>query len=409
MERIVERACGLDVHKKTVAACVRVPGARGTRAQHVRTFGTTTPELLALADWLGGHGVTHVAMESTGVYWKPVFYLLEARFTCLLANAVHIAKVPGRKSDVQDCVWLAQLLEHGLLRGSFVPPIPIRELRDLTRYRKSVIEERTRETSRLHKVLEDAGIKLTSVATDVLGKSGRAILAALLAGTSDPNVLAELARGRMRAKLPALRQALVGQFRAHHAFLLTQLLAHIDYLDELIEAISERITAAIQPFTEQVDRLDAMPGVNRRTAEVLIAEVGVDMTVFPSPRHLASWAGVCPGNHESAGKRRSGRTRKGNRWLRMALTEAASSVSRTTNTAFGARYRRIMRHAGHKKAVIAVAHAILVAAYHLLVGGVEYRESGPDYYDRRHAERARRRALQTLERQGYRVTIEPAA
>jgi transposase len=409
MERVVERGCGLDVHKKTVAACVRVPGVRGARAQHVRTFGTTTLELLALSDWLAEHGVTHVAMESTGVYWKPVFYILEARFTCLLVNAAHIAKVPGRKTDVQDCVWLAQLLEHGLLRGSFVPPVPIRELRDLTRYRKSVIEERTRETSRLHKVLEDAGIKLTSVATDVLGKSGRAILAAMLAGTSDPNVLAELARGRMRGKLPALRQALVGRFRSHHAFLLTHLLAHIDYLDELIEAISEQVTAVIQPFTEQMDRLDAMPGVNRRTAEVLIAETGVDMTVFPSPRHLASWAGVCPGNQESAGKRRSGRTRKGNRWLRMALTEAASSVSRTTNTAFGARYRRIMRHAGHKKAVIAVAHAILVTAYHLLAGGIDYRECGPDYYDRRHAERARRRALQTLERQGYRVTIEPAA
>jgi transposase len=245
MDRVIERGCGLDVHKKTVAACVRVPRVRGVRAQLLRTFGTTTPELLALGDWLAELGVTHVAMESTGVYWKPVFSILEARFTCLLANAIHIANVPGRKTDVQDCAWLAQPLEHGLLRGNFVPPVPIRKLRDLTRSRKSLIEERTRETSRLHKVLEDAGIKLTSVATDVLGKSGRAIL------------------------------------RSHHPFLLTQLLAHIDYLDELIEAISEQVTAVIQPFTEQVNRLDAMPGVNRRTAEVLIAEVGVDMTVFP--------------------------------------------------------------------------------------------------------------------------------
>lgn len=409
MERMIERCCGLDVHKKTVAACVRVPGANGARVQHVRTFGTTAGELLALRDWLEAHGVTHVAMESTGVYWRPVFYVLEEAFTCLLANAAHIARVPGRKTDVQDCQWIAQLLEHGLIRGSFVPPAPIRDLRDLTRHRKALIQDRTREANRLHKVLEDAGIKLASVATDVLGVSGRAMLEALIGGTTDPTVLAELARGRLRTKLPALRQALAGRFRPHHAFLVTQLLAHLDYLDELIATISGQVDIVIAPFAEELARLDALPGVNKRTAEVILAEVGVDMRVFPSAGHLASWAGLCPGNNESAGKHRSGKARKGNRWLRSALTEAALASTRASHTAFAARYRRIMRHRGHKKAVVAVAHAMLVTVYHLLAQQTSYRDLGPDYYDRRHAERVRNRAIHTLEGQGYRVILEPAA
>jgi transposase len=245
------------------------------------------------------------AVESTGVYWKPVYYVLEEAFTCVLANAAHIAQVPGRKTDVQDCVWIAQLLEHGLLRGSFVPPVPIRELRDFTRYRKALIQERTREANRLHKVLEDAGIKLASVATDVLGVSGRAMLQALVAGTTDPNALADLARGALRKKLPALRQALAGRFRAHHAFLASQQLAHLDYLDEVVDAVSAQIAEAIAPFTEAVERLDTIPGVDRRTAQAVVAEIGVDMSVFPSDRHLASWAGLCPGNNESAGKHKS--------------------------------------------------------------------------------------------------------
>jgi transposase len=409
MERLTERVCGLDVHKQTVAACVRVPGSKGIRAQHVRTFGTTAAELLALRDCLEAHGVTHVAMESTGVYWKPIYYVLEERFTCLLVNAAHVKQVPGRKTDIKDCEWIAQLLEHGLLRGSFVPPAPIRELRDLTRYRKVLIQDRTREANRLHKLLEDAGIKLASVATDVLGVSGRAMLDALVRGTTDPDVLAELARGKLRAKLPALRQALAGRFRPHHAFLVSQLLAHLDYIDETIATLSERIEEVIAPFAEELARLDTIHGVAQRTAEVLIAELGVDMRQFPSDQHLASWAGLCPGNNESAGKHKSGKTRRGNRWLRTALTEAALAAIRTSNSAFAARYRRIMRHRGHKKAVTAVAHTMLVTAYHLLARQTTYQELGADYFDRRHAERVRRRAVQALERQGYRVTLESAA
>src|SRR4029434_9393508 len=248
MKRLIERVCGLDVHKETVAACVRVPGSKGTREQHIQTFGTTAADLLALRDWLEAHGVTHVAMESTGVYWKPIYYVLEERFTCLLVNAAHVKQVPGRKTDVQDCVWVAQLLEHGLLRGSFVPPAPIRELRDLTRYRKVLIQDRTREANRLHKLLEDAGIKLASVASDILGVSGRAMLEALVRGTTDPAGLAELARGRLRAKLPALRQALAGRFRPHHAFLVSQLLAHLDYLDEAISTLTEEVEGRRAPF-----------------------------------------------------------------------------------------------------------------------------------------------------------------
>ena len=269
--------------------------------------------------------------------------MLEEAFTCVLANAAHIAQVPGRKTDVKDCAWIAQLLEHGLIRASFIPPPPVRELRDLTRYRKAVIQDRSRAANRLHKVLEDAGIKLASVATDVLGVSGRAMLTALVEGTTDPGVLADLARGTLRRKLPALRQALAGRFRPHHGFLVGQLLAHLDYLDEAIATLSTQIEAAITPFAAMVTRLDSIPGVSQRTAEVLIAEIGVDMRVFPTAGHLASWAGVCPGNNESAGKHRSGRPRPGNRWLRMTLIEAALAASRTS-TALGARYRRVLRH-----------------------------------------------------------------
>jgi len=409
MERVVERGCGLDVHKKSIAACVRIPDERGQRRQQVRTFGTVAAELLALRDWLEAHGVTHVAMESTGVYWKPIFYVLEEAFTCVLVNPVHMAQVPGRKTDVQDCVWIAQLLEHGLLRGSFVPPTPIRELRDLTRYRKTITQERSRAINRLHKTLEDADIKLASVATDVLGVSGRAMLETLVRGNTDPDVLADLARGALRKKLPALRQALNGRFRPHHAFLVGQILAHVDYVEEAIEAVSQQIDVVIAPFTSALECLSTIPGVKKRTAEVILAEIGPDMSAFPSAAHLASWAGLCPGNNESAGKHRSGRTRKGTPWLRTALTEAALGAIRHGRGALATRYRRIMRHRGHKKAVIAVAHAILVVVYHLLTRQTTYHELGDGYYDRRHAERAKRRALETLERQGYRVVLEPAA
>jgi transposase len=409
MDQLIERCCGLDVHRDTVAACVRVPGPNGKRQQEVRTFGTTATELLTLRDWLEAHKVTHVAMESTGVYWKPVFYVLEEAFTCLLVNATHIKQVPGRKTDVKDCVWIAQCLECGLLRGSFVPPAPIRELRDLTRHRRVLIEERTRTVNRLHKLLQDAGIKLASVATNILGVSGRAMLEALVQGTTAPDVLADLARGRLRKKLPALRQALAGRFRPHHAFLVSQLLTHVDDLDDAVKAVGQEIEARLAPFAEHATQLDTIPGIDKRTAEVLLAELGVDMSFFPSDRQLTSWAGICPGNNESAGKHRSGKIRKGNRWLRTALIEAAWAAIRNENSALAARYRRIMRHRGHKKALVAVAHAMLRMIYRVLSHGITYREPGADYYDRRHTERVRRRAIQLLERQGYRVTLEPAA
>jgi transposase len=408
MEQVLERVCGLDVHKATVAACVRVPGARGRR-QEVQTFGTTSADLLALRDWLLALSVTHVAMESTGVYWKPVWYVLEDAFTCVLVNAAHVKQVPGRKTDVQDCAWLAQLLEHGLLRGSFVPPVPIRELRDLTRYRKALIGERQREANRLHKVLEDAGIKLASVASNILGQSGRLMLAALVEGTTDAAVLADLAKGKLRAKLPALRTALAGRFRGHHAFLVTQILAHLDYLDEAIGAVSTEVEAHLGPFADAIRRLDAIPGINQRAAETVIAELGVDMAVFPTARHLASWAGLCPGNNESAGKHRAGTTRKGNRWVRTMLVEVALAATRKKDGPFGTRYRRLLRHRGHAKAVVAVAHALLRTIYHVLASGQEYRNLGPDYFERRDVDRAKARAVHALERLGFKVTVEAVA
>jgi transposase len=409
MDRQLERCCGLDVHKETIAACVRLGGRSGHATQQVQTFRTTAADLVVLHDWLAAQGVTHVAMESTGVYWKPVFYALESDFTCLLVNAAHIKQVPGRKTDVQDCVWIAQLLEHGLLRGSFVPPVPIRELRDLTRYRKALIQDRTRVANRLHKALEDAGVKLASVASDILGVSGRAMLQALAEGTTDPVLLADLARGRLRGKLPALRAALAGRFRPHHGFLVGQLLAHLDYLDEAIATLSAEIESRLSPLADQLTRLDSIPGINRRTAEVIIAEVGVDMSAFPTAAHLASWAALCPGNNESAGKHKSGRTRKGNRWLRTALIEAAAGASRAKDSALQARFRRVLRHRGPQKAVVALAHTLLRIAYHVLANGTVYRELGGDYHDRQHHQRVTRRAIQLLQRQGYRVTLEPAA
>ena len=408
MDTILECCAGLDVHQATVAAAVRAPGSRGARTQVIQTFGTTTPDLLTLRDWLTAHGVTHVAMESTGVYWKPVYYVLEDSFTLLLVNAAHMRNVPGRKTDVADCAWIAQLLECGLLRGSFVPPPPIRELRDLTRYRKTQLQERTREANRLHKVLEDAGVKLATVAADILGVSGRAMLAALIAGTTDAAVLADLARGRLRAKLPALRQALTGRFRGHHAFLASQILAHLDYLDEAIATLGAEIEGHLAPFAGAVARLQTIPGVAQRTAEVLVAEIGVDMARFPTAGHLASWASLCPGNNASAGKRKRGTTRKGCKWLRIALIEAAGAAIRTKGCALGARYRRVMRQRGHKKAIVAVAHAILEIAYHLLARETTYHELGADYFDRRTKEQATRRSVRRLEPLGHRVTLETA-
>jgi transposase len=350
-----------------------------------------------------------VALESTGVYWKPVYYMLEEDFRLLLINMRLLKHLPGRKTDVQDSEWLAQLLECGLLKASFVPPPPIRELRDLTRYRLQQVRERAREVNRLCKVLEDSQLKLTSVLTDVMGVSGRAILLALVHGTTDPAVLAELARGRLRAKLPELRRALAGRFRQHHAFLVEQILAKIDYLDETVARLNAAIDERLVPFTAMLARLDTIPGVNRTVAISIIAESGGDMRRFPSAGHLCSWAAVCPGQHESAGKRHSGQTRAGNQYLRGHLIQGALGAIHSKGTALQARYHRVKRHRGHKKAVVAVAHQILEIAYYVMRDGVTYQELGADYFDRRHAERATRRHVRQLEALGYHVTIEKAA
>jgi transposase len=409
VDTLVERCAGLDVHKDSVTACVRVPDDHGGREVETRTFPTTTAGLLLLGEWLGSFGVTRVGMESTGCYWKPVWHLLEDRVECWLLNATHLRNVPGRKTDVADAAWIAQLVEHGLVRPSFVPPRPIRELRDLTRYRKTQIHERGREVQRLDKVLQDAGIKLSSVAADVLGVSGRAMLEALVAGTHDPQVLAALAKGRLRTKVPALREALTGRFRTeHHGLLVAQILAHIDYLDETIALLSERIEQVIAPFSDQVVLLDTIPGVDRRAAEVIVAEIGADMGQFPSAAHLASWAGVCPGNNESAGKHRSGRTRKGSKWLGGCLSEVAKAASRTKGTYLNAQYHRIRGRRGPGKATMAVAHSVLVIAYHVLDQGQPYHDLGEEYFQqRRSAEHYQRQLVRQLERLGHKVTLEP--
>jgi transposase len=409
METLVARCAGLDIHKDSVVACVRVPDERGRRRSERRSFGATTRGLLALLDWLSSYEVTLVGMESTGVYWKPVFWLLEERFECWLLNARHLRNVPGRKTDLQDAEWIAQLVEHGLVRPSFVPPRPIRELRDLTRYRRAQIEERTREAQRLDKVLQDAGIKLSSVASDTLGVSGRLMLKALISGTHDPDLLAELAKGKLRRKLPALREALEGRFRSeHHGLLVAEILAHIDYLDESIARLSARIEELVAPFSTELELLRTIPGVERRTAESLIAEIGVDMRQFPTAAHLASWAGICPGNHESGGKQRSGKTRKGSQWLRSTLTEAAKAAARKKDSYLAAQYTRIRGRRGAAKATGATRHSILVAAYHILERQQPYTELGADYFQhRRDPARETRRLLRQLERLGHHVTLEP--
>jgi transposase len=412
LERIVKRCAGLDVHKASVTACVRIAAAGEGEEPHqeTRQFSTTTQGLLELRDWLASFEVTLVGMEATGVYWKPVYYVLEDDFELWLLNARHLKNVPGKKTDVKDAEWICQLVEHGLVRPSFVPPKEIRELRNLTRYRKRQIEERAEEVQRLEKVLQEAGIKLSSVATRVLGASGRAMIEALLSGTTDPEVLAELAKGRLRKKIPKLKEALEGNFSNHHAFMVGNILAHIDYLEESIARLSAEIERVIGPFSEEVALLITIPGVGRRTAETLIAEIGVDMSRFPSPGHLASWAGMCPGNDESAGKRRSGKTRKGSKWLRSALTEAAHAAARTKGSYLSAHYARIRGRRGSKKAAVAVGHSILVIAYHLLEREVPYEDLGEDYYvrDRRCSSEAHaKRLVRQLERLGHKVVLEP--
>jgi len=374
MDLIVACCAGLDVHKKTVVACVRRAGPDGRVDRAVRTDRTMTADLIALADWLDAEGVTHVAMESTGVYWKPVFHLLEGRFEVLLVNAHRIKNVPGRKTDVKDAEWIAQLLQHGLLEASFIPPPPIRELRDLTRGRAQLVRERAAVADRIQKVLEDANIKLASVATDVLGASGRAMLAAIVGGVDDPATRAGLAKGSLRRKAPELAAALRGLVTDHHRFLLRALLRQVEQLEGLIAEYTARIEQVAVPFAEAAGRIEAIPGVGARAAEAIVAEIGTDMATFPTAGHLASWAGLCPGNDQSAGKRRSGKTTKGSRWLRTTPVQVAWAASHTKETIFGATYRRWVKRLGKKKALVALGHKILVVIYKLLKDRTEYRE-----------------------------------
>jgi transposase len=407
MEVVFERCCGLDVHKAIVVACLWMRDQSGKVHKEIQKFGTMTVDLVVLYDWLKSKGVTHVAMESTGIFWKPIYNLLEDAFQVLLVNAEHIKRVPGRKTDVTDAEWIADLLAHGLLKGSFIPPKPIRELRDLTRYRKSLIDERVREVNRLHKLLETANIKLSSVASDVMGMSGRSMLEALLEGKTDPEVLADLAKGKLRNKLPELKKALHGRFSTHHRFILEHILGHLDFLDETIEKISKEVATRTSPFDQLIKFMDTIPGVDRKTAEATIAEIGLDMERFPTHRHLASWAGLCPGNHESAGKRKKGKTRKGDLWFRRYAMEMALAASRTKETYLNAFYHRLLRRKGHKKAVVAVAHTILVIIYHVIKHNVPYRELGADYFDKLNITYIKRHHVKRLESLGFKVTLEP--
>lgn len=407
MDVLYARCAGLDVHKKTIVACLLTPGSRGRPIKTVRTFGTVTADLVALADWLGAAGCTHIAMESTGVFWKPIYNLLEGAFTVLLVNAQHIKTVPGRKTDVKDAEWIAELLQHGLLRGSFVPERPQRELRELTRYRTSLVRERASEVNRLQKVLEGANIKLASVATDIMGASGRAMLEALIAGTTEGEVLADFAKGRLRKKLPELERALTGHFGAHQRFLVAQQLAHIDGMDALITRVSAEIAERLRPYEAELRRLETIPGIGRRTAEIIVAELGVNLARFQTHRHLASWAGLCPGNQESAGKRSSGKTRKGDPWLRTALVEAAHSAGQSKETYLSAQYRRISARRGRKRAAMAVAHTLLVMIYHMLTREKDYVDLGSTYFDEHDRQAVQRRLVRRLEALGLKVTIEP--
>jgi transposase len=405
---IVHRHCaGLDVHKKTVVAAIIVP-EEGGLGKEVHTFGTLTSDLLALSDWLMGCGVTHVAMESTGEYWKPVFNILENNFEVLLVNAQHIKAVPGRKTDVKDSEWIAELLRHGLLRASFVPPLGQRELRDLTRSRSTFVRTRATLVNRVHKVLEGANIKLGSIASDVMGVSGRAMLAAIVQGQSSPAEMAELARGRMREKRDLLAKALEGRVQAHHRFVLTELLAQIDSLDETIARFNAQIEVYARPFEEAVTWLDTIPGVGRETAEIIVSEIGTDMSRFPTAAHLASWAGVAPGNNESAGKRRSGKTTQGNKVLGAALNQAAHAAAGTKDTYLSAQYRRLAARRGKKKAIVALEHTILVIAYHLIQRQEPYHELGGNYFDNRRPEATAKRLVKRLEQLGYAVALQPA-
>ncbi len=410
MQVIHDRCAGLDVHKRTVVACVLVTQPGGAARSEVRTFGTMTADLTVLSAWLRERQVERVVVESTGVFWWPVFTLLEeGGHDVVLVNPHHVKAVPGRKTDVADSAWLADLLRHGLLRASFIPPAPIRALREVLRYRKTLVRERAQEVNRLQKVLESANLKLAAVATDVLGVSGRQMLEAIARGEDDAEALAELAKGRLRAQLPRLRRALEGRVQPHHRVLLRAILAHVDFLEGALEALDAQLERALAPFAPDLARLETIPGVGRTAAAALLAELGADMGVFASAKHLASWAGVCPGNRQSGGRRLSGKTTHGNVWLRGVLGEIAWAAIRTRGTSFGARFRRLARRQGKPKALVAVMHNVLTVVYHVLRDRAPYAELGPDYVTRQDPQRAAHRHVAQLERLGYRVTLSPAA
>ena len=406
MHVVYSSCCGLDVHKRSITACLLLSGSGGKGHHEIRRFGTMTRDLLELADWLQCHHVTHVAMESTGVYWKPVWNILEGQFEVVLVNAQHIKAVPGRKTDIKDCQWIAELLQHGLLRGSFVPPTPIRQLRDLTRMRTSLRQDHTAIANRMQKILEDANIKLAAVASDWLGVSGRAILSQLLAGEEDAEKLAELSRGRLRSKLPAMQLALEGRMTEHHRWMLRVLHEQLLFLEVQIAKLEAKIQDQLSDYQEAIALCTTIPGIEEVAAANLIAEIGVNMAQFPSAQHLASWAGICPGNHESAGKRLSGKPRKGSAWLRRSLCQAAWAASHTKETYLAARFRRLAARKGKKRAIVAVAHTILVSLYHMLKNKQLYRELGADFVDRRNAENVKRYFLKRLERLGLQVTVQ---
>jgi transposase len=411
VEVVFPRCAGLDIHRDTVVAAVRIQQRSGSAKVQVQTFATTGGALGLLADWLARNKVTIVGMESTGVYWKPVYYRLEDELECWLLNAAHVRNVPGRKTDVADAVWLADLVAHGLVRPSFVPPKPLRDLRDLTRARRVVVEEKTREVQRLDKLLQDAGVKLTSVASRLLGVSGRAILDQMIAGQTAPGVLADLARGRLRGKIPELADALAGQFRVrHHGFLAALLLARIDLCDEQIDELDHRIEVHLTPFQETIHRIMTITGVGKITATVLIAEAGLDMNRFPTAGHLTSWAGICPGNHTSGGKSKSGRTRHGNKWLRTALTESAHAAARSTNTYLASHHARIRGRRGTRKAIGATRHDILNAYWHIIKHNTVYHDLGGDWHTRRsrNPEHRKNTLITELQKLGYTVTATPA-
>jgi transposase len=409
MDVVFPACCGIDVHHKSLVACIRLIGPTGQVSKHLRRFGTTTAALGELAAWLQTRGVSHVALESTGVLWKPIWNVLEATVHLLLVNPRDVEQVPGRKTDVTDAEWIAQLLQCGLLRGSFVPPRPIRELRDLTRSRTVLEQQRTAVVNRIHKVLEDANIKLGAVVTDITGVSGRAILQAIIAGQTDAGALAELARGRLRKKLVPLRDAITGYLTDHHRFLLRRLLSEVAFLEEEIATFAARLREVSAPVAEQLDLLDTAPGINRRTAENLLAEVGPDMTVFPSAKKLASWAAICPGHYESAGRQARGTIRNGNRWLRRALTQAAWAGTRKKGSYPAAQYRRLAKRRGKHRAIIAVAHSQLVAVYYILRDRVAYRDLGSEHFDRLTPAKLTQHYVRRLEHLGHRVTLETAA